>query len=357
MGSVAEWVVRCKLATARMTPSDQAKANDAKDQDRPMSYRIASDLDVQAYLGMPEAVASMEDTFRRQAEGALVAPGRIVSDVRVGQLVFTVGARTEPTPIVGFRVYDFKHLASPKRAELVAVFNADDGALKGLVIGPLLGAVRTGAIGGVAIKYLARADAECLGLIGTGYQARTQLEAAVTVRPFKSIKAFSRDARRRNQFADRMSEKLGREVRAVDSAQQAVDGADVLICATTSATPVIEAGWLKTGVHVNNIGPKFKNQHELGLDVMSRCCQLITDTRAQMAAYEDQFILHGTPLAGDVDELCQLVAGTSAGRTSDEDHTLFCSLGLAGTEVMLADRLLERMAAERRSDGEVDDGT
>ena len=145
-----------------------------------MTVRVLTNSDLKA-VGMDLAVKCMEDAFCQHAEGTLVAPGRISSNLDVGQLVFTVGATKGQQPVVGFRCYDLHQLHSPKRDELTAVFSAADGSLLGLVIGPLLGAIRTGAIGGTAIKYLARRDAGTLGLIGAGYQAQTQLAAALAV--------------------------------------------------------------------------------------------------------------------------------------------------------------------------------
>ena len=227
--------------------------------------------------------------------------------------------------------------------------HAADGSLLGLVIGPLLGAIRTGAIGGTAIKYLARRDAGTLGLIGAGYQAQTQLAAALAVREFHTIRVFSRTAQHRDQFAEQMSRRLDRDIQAVDSARQATEDADVLICSTTSSTPVVEASWLKPGVHVNCVGPKLKDRHELDFDVFQRASRLVTDSPAQMEAIGDAFLLHGTPLADSIESLSAIVAATShepidrqhTPARMPEEITLFISLGLAGTEVLLAQRLFE----------------
>jgi len=304
-----------------------------------LSFPVLTDDDVTKSLRMSAAVACMEDTFRKQAAGILVAPARITSDLDDGQLVFTTGASKSNPAIVGFRAYDFKQLASPNRSEINAVFSAEDGSLRGLVIGTKLGAVRTGAIGGVAVKHLSNEDSRVLGMIGSGLQARTQLEAAVVVRAFETINVYSRNANRREHFAVEMSEKLGCKISSVHSAQAAVEDADVLICTTKSAVPVVEANWLKPGVHINNVGPKFTNNCEIGFDIAERAACLLTDTPVQMEIFGDQFILHGTPLAGAVVDLADVVAGKLSGRSSSDDITLFYSLGLAGTEVLLADCL------------------
>jgi len=220
--------------------------------------------------------------------------------------------------------------------------------LRGLVLGPLLGAVRTGAIGGVAIKHLSRADSHTLGLIGSGFQARTQLAAALAVREFQSVKVFSRDVGSLSRFAEEMSDVLKCDAQPVSSAQAACEDADVLLCTTTSKEPVVEAAWLKPGVHLNNVGPKFKDSHEIGTDIIARASRWVTDAPAQAEEYGDRLLVHCEPLAGDLETLSSIVSGQAAVRTTSESQaiTLFVSLGLAGTEVVLARALFEDYLTE-----------
>ncbi|MCH2201810.1 MAG: ornithine cyclodeaminase family protein [Fuerstiella sp.] len=312
-----------------------------------MSCLLITDDDISRYLSMPQAVTCMEETFRLHAANALIAPARSVSDLaEAGKLVFTVGGFTGEQSLVGFRAYDMKHFKSSERDELVAVFCGSTGSIKAIVTGTQLGPIRTGAIGGVAIKYLSRPDSKVLGLIGTGPQGRTQLQAAAAVRQFEKISVFSRNPQRCSEFAAQMSSELNQPVLAATSAQEAVEDADVLISATVSSTPVIRADWLKPGVHINNIGPKFKNNHEFGLDVAERAAQLVTDTLAQVDDYGDEFITAETPLHKRLQELAPVVAGNDSVDRTSEEITLFYSLGLAGTEVTLAALVAERMAAQ-----------
>ena len=305
-------------------------------------YRLLTDDDVRRHLSMSDAVECMEDAFRLHAAGTLQAPAREAVDLgEAGNMIFTVGGTQGENPLAGFRVYDLKHLGGPKRDELVVVFCGRTSALVGLVAGKLLGPIRTGAIGGVAIKHLSNPNAKTLGVIGTGPQAATQLEAAAAVRDLKTIKVFSRNEENRQQFAKQMSNKLGREVQAVDSARAAVEKAEIVITATISSAPVLQADWLQPGVHINNIGPKFKDQTELDLDVISQTNRFITDTKDQVDKTGDRFILQGTEHFDCLEELSSIVAGTVEGRRKASETTLFYSLGLAGTEMLLAQRLLD----------------
>jgi len=312
-----------------------------------VSYLLITDDDIARYLSMPQALTCMEESFRLHAADTLIAPARSDTDLaEAGKFVFTVGGSTGDNSLVGFRVYDMKHFKSSERDELVAVFCGNTGAIKALVAGTQLGPIRTGAIGGLAIKYLSRSNSKVLGLIGTGSQGRTQLLAAAAVRQFDKIRVFSRNPQHCGEFAEQMSKELGQLVQPAASTREAVEGADVLICATVSPTSVIQADWLKPGVHINNIGPKFKNNQELDLSVAERAALLVTDTMAQVDQYGDQFITAASPLHDRLQELAPIVAGTIIHERASEEITLFYSLGLAGTEVTLAALVAERMTAQ-----------
>src|SRR5262249_37408145 len=153
-------------------------------------------------------------------------------------------------PLAGFRVYDTFAEGDADRPQVVAVWDIAGGALQGLVLGTRLGELRTGAIGGVAIRCMAGAEAAVVGGVGSGAQARTQLMAAAAVRRLRDVRVYSRSSDRRRAFASEMRAQLGLTVTPVAAAQDAVAAADIVICATDSAVPVIEATWLKPGAHV-----------------------------------------------------------------------------------------------------------
>jgi ornithine cyclodeaminase/alanine dehydrogenase-like protein (mu-crystallin family) len=293
-------------------------------------------------IGMPEAIEVMREAFRAAAEGTLVAPARQLLEVGKGGLVFTMGGECARRRVAGFRVYDCVAPNAPDHVQLVVVYDSETGAFKGAVIGRWVGDMRTGAIGGVAVDALASADAVCLGVVGCGNQARTQLQAAAAVRRFETVRVFSRDEQRRRRFAEEMSQVVGRRVQPVPSAREAVDQADVVITATTSIGPVVRTEWLKPGVHLNLVGPKFRDACEIDLEIVERAGLFVTDSLAQAEAAGKRFLLAGTPRAAHLVDLAELVAGRHTGRSSNDELTVFISLGLAGTEVLLADVLLQR---------------
>jgi len=160
------------------------------------------------------------------------------------------------------------------------------------------------------------------------------------VRPFTRVVVFGRDPARRRAFTAALAHDTGIETRAADDAETVVRAADALIVATDSRRPVLEAAWLRSGAHVNTIGPKARGASELPPAVGSLAARIATDAPAQVDAYPEPFFLDDEDRAR-MASLGRIVAGELPGRGADDELTLFCSAGLAGTEVLLADALLD----------------
>lgn len=300
---------------------------------------ILQDADLARLPAMSIALRALEAAFAARLRGELVSPPRHhVSFPPYGDLVFTVGGAGGPRSVAGFRVYDT--FGDSDQSQVVAVWSTDRARLEGIVIGTLLGEIRTGAIGGMAIRYMSPPDARVLGMIGTGRQARTQLQAAAAVRQLQLVRVYSRSDDRCRAFAAEMEGLIGTPVQSVSSARQAVDAADIVICATTSPTPVVDARWLKQGVHVNTVGPKSQGDHEVGLDVAEQAATIATDSPEQVRGYSKTFFLDGTPSGARVVDLALIVGGGVAARKTASETTLFCSTGLAGTEVIVAAEMI-----------------
>lgn len=311
-----------------------------------VSVPILYDDDVLALAEMGELVALVENCLRARAAGRLVAPPRhTVAFGDRGKLVFTIGGvdRDESPGAAGFRVYETFAGAGRQRAQLVAVWNGASGDLLGLIIGDALGAWRTGALGGVAVKHMARPGASACAVIGSGQQAETQLLAAAAVRPLACVRVYSRSAANRQAFADRLSSRLGCRIEAVGSTREAVADADIVLCATDSPEPVLETGWLAPGAHVTSVGPKLVDGHELPRDIGKRATFVATDSPEQMRAYPKPHFLAGTPAEAAMRDLAEIVTAGEPRRRA-ADLSLYCSVGLAGTEVAIAEHLLRRAA-------------
>jgi ornithine cyclodeaminase len=308
----------------------------------PPVVAILSDEDVRSLLSMAEAIELIEDAIRLKGTKSLVTPPRFYAGNSHGALVFTVGGHADRGAF-GFRVYGM-FPGRVRDEQFVAVFDSETGSLKGLVFGELIAAIRTGAIGGVAIKHAAREDAHVVGIVGSGMQARTQLMAAAAVRDVSAAKVYSRSAENRETFATEMTESLGLPVHSVSTAEEVVAGADILITATSSAVPVFPASLIGPGVHINALGSKFAARHELDPAVADSASTVFTDSLEQLGGYPEPFFLSESH---KITDLADHLASGAAIRRSPQDITLFCSVGLSGTEVVLADAVLAKAALQR----------
>jgi|SoiMethySBSTD1v2_1073268.scaffolds.fasta_scaffold17186_6 ornithine cyclodeaminase/alanine dehydrogenase-like protein (mu-crystallin family) len=299
-----------------------------------------TDAEVRAGLTAADSVATMREAVLAAHRGELVTPARSVTNLGEGRLLFTVGRWRGRW--LGYRSYETFDRDHPDARDDQVVVVHDDvtGQLLGIVVGAELGRRRTGALGGVAVDALAPAAAKTLGLVGTGRQAWTQLWAVSAVRKLDTVRVYSRDERRRQEFAERASKELGLATTAAPSAQAAVAEADIVILATNSPEPVIRTHWLAPGCHVSTLGPKQRGRSEFAEDLLESATALVTDSPAQLEAYDPPALAGGDRHASQVASLGAVLAGDAPGRTGDSDRTVYLSVGLAGTEVALAAALL-----------------
>jgi ornithine cyclodeaminase len=218
---------------------------------------------------------------------------------------------------------------------------------------------RTAAVSAVSSRLLARKNARSLAIIGSGVQAHSHLEALSRVHTLASVAVWSPSAERRDAFAAAETERLrsdgGRsgsrapsEVKAVAHAGEAIVGADLIVLATSSPTPVLESGWVKPGAHVISVGACRPNQREMDPALVARA-RLFVDSRAAALVEAGDVVMgikDGLFSAEHiVAELGELMKGAT-GRRNDAEVTIFKSLGMAVEDVMAAD-LAYRRAIER----------
>jgi alanine dehydrogenase len=303
-----------------------------------------TEAEVGELLPMPVAMAAVEEALRQIGEGrATNLPRRRVRAPR--GLLHLMAAALPGAGVMGFKAYT----TFPGRVRFhFLLYDALTGELLAVMEADRLGQRRTGAASGVATKHLARADAAIVALIGAGWQAESQLEAVCLARPPREVRVFSRDAARRQAFCERMSASLAREIRPAASAREAVEGADVVITATGSATPVFEGKWLKPGSHVNVMGSNYLLKREIDLTTLRRSDVVVVDARDHVALESGDLLEaleRGVIYPEALRELGEVVAGRCAGRTAPEQITLFKSHGLALEDVAAAARVYEAARA------------
>src|SRR5487761_1029624 len=306
---------------------------------------LLREADVRSLLTMALAIEAVEDAFRRLADGSAQFHSRQRLHLPGNAYLHYMAAVDGIGGYMGGKIYTS---AREGLRFLVPLFRARTGELLALIEACYLGQMRTGAASGVATKLLARRDARLVGIIGTGLQAATQLEAVAAVQEIERVRAFGRDPERRQRFAHEMSRKLGVPVEVAASAEEAVHDADILITSTTASKPVVEGRWLRAGMHINAIGANFPEKAELDADAVNRADVIFADSREQskleagdlIQAFEGDYSRWN-----DVNELSDLVAGRVEGRTSREQVTLFKSNGIAIEDVVTAGRVYELAVA------------
>jgi alanine dehydrogenase len=307
---------------------------------------LLSENDVRELLTMPLALEAIEEVFRRMAAGETVLHVRRRMQLPDNAFLHYMAGADIVSGYMGMKIYTSVRGAL---RFLVPLYRAETGELLALIEADYLGQMRTGAASGVATKFMARAEAKTAGIIGTGLQARSQLEAICAVRKFTSIRAFGRDVDKRAVFAREMGARLGVVVTPAASTEEAVRGADVVVTATTSSRPVVHGAWLAPGAHINAVGANFPQKRELDDEAVARATVIAADSLEESKVESGDLIeTIGRKPNGwaGVLELAEIVAGKQPGRASPADITLFKSNGIAVEDVAVAARIYE-LAVER----------
>src|SRR6202167_5365439 len=209
---------------------------------------LLTEADVRSLLTMPIALEIVEESLRQQGNGELILHPRRRIKMPDNALLHYMAAADPVRGYIGMKLYT---VARGAARFVIPLFRSTTGEMAALIEADALGQLRTGAASGVATKYLANASARNACIIGTGYQARTQLEAVAAVRRLDRVRAFGRDADRRAQFCREMSARISVPVEPATSGEEAVRGADIVITATPATQIVLEASWLAPGMHIN----------------------------------------------------------------------------------------------------------
>jgi ornithine cyclodeaminase len=320
-----------------------------------MKVRILSAQDVRRALPMSEAIDAMRSAFAEHARGKTQAPLRTSLQTEMGVSLFMPAYLPESGALAQKIVSVFPRNSArglPVINGLVIVLDQDTGEARALLEGGALTAIRTGAASGLATEFLARPASRTLALIGAGGQAYDQVRGVRAVRAIAEVRIVSKSRVSAERLAQRLREE-DIDARAM-STREAVQGADIITTVTDSVTPVFLDADVGPGVHINLVGAYTRDMQEAPASTIMRARVFVDDVLA--AAHEAGDIikpiranLYSTnDLAGT---LGQLVLGEIAGRRSDDEITIFKSVGLAVQDAAAAIRAVER--AEREGLGQV----
>jgi ornithine cyclodeaminase/alanine dehydrogenase-like protein (mu-crystallin family) len=300
-----------------------------------------TESDVVRFLPMSDCIGMMRTVFERLSAGEAVnQPRRRLFLPSKSALHYMAGGDGR---YFGAKVY----ATNPRHGAhfLFLLYRAEDAAPLAVMEANHLGQIRTGAASALATQLLARPDSRRLAIIGSGFQACTQLEAMVAALPFERVLVWSRSAEKRQAFAQKYAGKFDAKVEAAATAEDAVRNADVIVTATNAGEPVLEDSWVAAGAHINAMGSNQARRRELPTELVRRAGLIAADSLEQSRMESGDLLLALSETEWQrVVELQEVVAGRAA-RNGAGEITLFKSNGLAVEDVIAAGAVYERAVA------------
>jgi len=303
--------------------------------------------EIEELLSMGEALKAVEQSFRLQTEGKTIMPPKVYLNLPQYQGDF----RAMPAYVDGaagmkwVSVYpDNWRQNLPSIVATIILCDPSIGYPLAIMDATYITNIRTGAAGGIAVKYLARRDSTIIGFVGAGVQAKTQLLAIIEVLPqIKEVKVFDLNWDISQKYADEMMAKLGINIHPVETIQDATE-ADIVVTTTPSKKPVVKKQHIKPGTHINAIGADAKGKQELEADLL-RNGKIIVDDIEQ-ASHSGEI---NVPLSDGIIKiediygtLGEVVANVKKGRENNEEITIFDSTGLAIEDMVCAKMVYEK---------------
>ncbi|HET6899178.1 MAG TPA: ornithine cyclodeaminase family protein [Vicinamibacteria bacterium] len=311
-----------------------------------MDVRILREAEIRRLVSPAQALAAVREAFVKLARGQATLPGVIGLDIpeHEGE-VHVKGAYLHGSPFFSIKeaagFYANVRRGLPVSSGLVLVFDAPTGMLRMILLdNGFLTELRTGAAGALAADLLARRDVETVGIIGSGGQARYQLEALLGVRRPRRVRVYGRTPTSASSYAREMSERFGLDVSAVPSAREAVIESDIVITTTPSREPIVRADWLRAGTHVTAVGSDGPDKRELESAVLARADLVVADRLDQCLRLGEihHAVAEGAIEAGRVHaELGAIAAGLARGRGSDGEITVADLTGVGVQDAAMAD--------------------
>jgi len=310
---------------------------------------VLTGFEVMQVLNMDLALAAAQEAFQAYGEGRVNMPPKSYLQLAQGDFRAMYGEIFLPQAHICGLKWVNVHPGNPAKGLLTVmakiILNDPETGLEFADLdGTQVTDFRTGAAGGLAAKYLARADASRLGLIGAGAQARTQLAAVLKVRPIREVVVFDRHLAHSQGFADYVTATYGVAARAVADAGDAVRDLDIVTTTTPSDRPIVMAEWVSPGTHINAIGADAAGKQELDPAIL-QAAKIVVDDWAQ-ASHSGEI---NVPLArGQIKpeqiygSLGEIAAGKKPGRTDPQEITVFDSTGLIIQDLALAYAVYQR---------------
>lgn len=305
---------------------------------------------MKALLPLGDLVSTMADALARFSAGEVLQPVRSVMLVGPTRAFFGLMPAYVPSPprLGAKLVTVFNGNAArglPSHLATILLLDPETGALLALMDGRYITEMRTAAVSAVSVQQLAPRRPVALAIIGSGVQARSHLEAFAEMIPLTEVRVWSPQPASREQFAQEYAAEIPFPLSATKTAEDAVRGADLVVLATSSPTPVLDERWVKPGAHVVSVGACRPDQREMDPLLLTRA-RVYVDSRAAALVESGDIVLgvqEGYFQPGQIrGELGEVILGRVEGRNTDADVTVFKSLGMAVEDVTAADFVFRR---------------
>lgn len=317
---------------------------------------ILTESDVARCLDMAQLIPLMRETLGRFSRGECAQPVRQSMFIKPANGFYGVMPAHVPGPgndpgAFGLKSVSFfpgnEALGLPTHLATILLLDPRNGALLAIVDGRLITEMRTAAVSAVSVDLLARTGRTRLAILGSGVQARSHLEAIALVRPLAHVRVWSRHHEKALQFVRQMHEAVPCPVSAVPTVEGALKDADVVVTATSAEEPIVRAPALTPGMHLAVVGSSSPRRRELDSEAVARC-RVWIDSRAAMLAEAGDLVIPiregriaESHLVGELGD----VINDRSGRQSDDEITMFKSLGIGVEDIASARLAVERAAA------------
>ncbi|QDV29593.1 L-lysine cyclodeaminase [Planctopirus ephydatiae] len=310
-----------------------------------MTAFFLSEGDVRFVADMPLALAATEQAFQE------LATGRAVNIPRSRAMIPGVILHSMSAASTGVKILGTKSYTTTKQGAqfLVTLWDAETGKPLCVMEADYLGQLRTGAASGLSCKLMSNPESRIVGCFGSGLQARTQLQAICMSRPIERIEVYSRNSEKCSQFADEVSQLCDVPTIPVHSPDDAASEKDILVCATTSKSPVFQGASLTPGTHLCVVGSNHLSRAEIDLETIRRSDWIACDDLAACQNEAGDFVAAieaGCLEWQRVQELGRVLVGEQTGRAHEDDITLFKSVGLAIQDIILGTQVYIRAREE-----------
>lgn len=316
---------------------------------------ILSESEIRSIIDIDELIAALQKAQIQYSTGRAVMPVRLVVPLpQIDGRITSMPGYLHEDKALGMKVVTYfqnnPQRGLPAILATIMLFSAETGELIAVMDGSYITAIRTACASALATKNLANPSTPVLGVLGAGVQAKAHIEALRRVRKFSFIKIYSPSEMSGARLKHQLEEEIGVPIERTNSANSTVDGADVIVTATTAKEPILACGWIKPGAHINAVGSHRPELRELDGETLARA-RIVVDSRAAIMAECGDVLLAlqegSLPQNPTLTEIGEVLAGTKPGRTRADEITVYKSVGIAVQDVATA-QLVYHKALERK---------